>query len=167
MILAAVVAEYSRVRRDLLETFPELADDAEMLRDSLDGETAAQDVVRSLIRGEKEDKAMAIAMRNLASTYEGRADYWAKRAIARRTAAMRLMQAMGERKITAPEFTVSLKSLPPQIDVYDEEALPQEFWDYQTVRKLARERLRAAIDAGQDVPGARKTNGDETIQVRS
>lgn len=162
----SLAADYLRLRADLLAEYPELADDVQALADTLDGISDAHDAVRSLIRGEREDKAMAAALGTVIGEYAARKSRIEARADRRREAALRLMQAMDERKIVAPEFTVSIRTVPPKADVYDEEALPETLWDYKTVRSLNRDRLKAALAAG-DVPGARLTNGAETIAVRS
>jgi len=166
-LIGPVAEEYARLRVGLLAAYPELAEDIEALADTLDGISSAQDIVRALIRDAIEDKAMAEAVAGLARDYTDRKNYLETRAEKRRLAALRLMQAMEERTIKAPEFTVSVRAVPPKVEVYDEEALPEPFWTYQTIRKLDRDRLKEALDQGVEVPGARRTNGGETISVRS
>jgi len=163
-LIGPVAEEYRHLRTEILADYPELADDIETLSDSLDGISSAQDIVRALIREAIEDKAMAEAVAGLARDYTDRKNYLEGRAEKRRAVALRLMQAMDERSIKAPEFTVSVRAVPPKVEVYDEEALPEGVWDYK--RHLNRERLKEAVAAGP-VPGARLTNGGETISVRS
>lgn len=159
--------EYLRIREALLHDYPELADDIETLADTLDGLTSAQDIVRSLVRGSIADKAAAYAVGGLIDDYTARKHRLEDRAERRREAALRLMQRMEVRKITAPEATISVRAVPPKLDVYDEGALPETAWDYKTVRQLNKVRVKASLEAGEAVPGARLTNGGECINVRS
>lgn len=161
---AALAEEWRRLREALLTAHPDLVDDEDTLSDTLDGIAGAQDAIRALIRGARRDEASSKALDALISEYAARSADFDRRAVRRRLTAQRLMEAAGITKVMAPEFTVSTRNVPPRVDIYEEEAVPQEFWT--TVPKLDREKLREAVKAGQEVPGARLTNGGTTLTVR-
>lgn len=161
---AALAEEWRRLREALLTAHPDLVDDEDTLSDTLDGITGAQDAIRALIRGARRDEASSKALEALIREYAARGAALDRRAARRRETALRLMEAAGIPKVQAPEFTVSTRSVPPRVDIYEEEAIPQEFWT--TVPKLDREKLREAVKAGKEVPGARLTNGSTCLFVR-
>lgn len=161
---AAVVEEYRRQHQALLAAHPELADDPDTLADTLEGITSANDVVRSLLRGAEVDWEFVVALKKLITVYSNRAHDLERRHRRRREAAQSIMEAAGITKVTAPEFTASLRALPPRVDIYDHQAIPVQFYD--TTPVLNKDRVRAAVEAGQEVPGARKTNGGVSLAVR-
>lgn len=74
------------------------------------------------------------------------------------------MEIANTTKIECPHFAISIKKNPPAIDVWDEKQIPVQFMrapeppppPAPTPDKAA---IKAAIDAGEDVPGAKKVQG--------
>lgn len=162
---AATVAAVWRAERDkLLAAYPELAEDEAALVDTLDGETEALDVVRSLIRSGREDEATAEAVRTIRQDNMSREERFRNRADRKKQAALALMQAIGVRKVEAPDFTASITANPPKVVILDEAALPRslgtESWSPD------KRAIGAELIAGRDVPGAVLTNGGETLTRR-
>jgi hypothetical protein len=69
------------------------------------------------------------------------------------------METMGQKKLSSPWFVLSIARNPPAIDIYDEAAIPGEFKREETVTKIDKSAIKAAIDAQRVVPGARLVNG--------
>lgn len=72
---------------------------------------------------------------------------------------MEFFLAHGIEKVMAPRFTLALRLNPEAVDVFDERQIPQQF---MTVPKVPdpvpnKTAIKAAIKAGQDVPGAKLT----------
>lgn len=157
--IPALAAQYRQLREALLTEFPDI--DAETLADTLDGETAAPDAVAALVRMAREAEAFSKAVSDLATEYDERAERLRARSERLRQSALSLMDAMGETKITRPEFTVSVSHRKGRLEVYDEEQLPEQFFRYR------REVDRAALaEAAEPPPGTRMTNGSTHLTVR-
>ena len=159
--VSILAATYKRIKAELLAEYPDLADDAEALADTLDGLTEAGDVVASLVRRAREAEAFAAANKRLAKDYQERASYLELRSDRLRASALSLMEAMGEKKIKRPEFTVSITHTKGQLEVYDEDQLPEGFFKYR--REVDRTALAAAAEPP---PGTRMTNGSSHLTVR-
>lgn len=71
------------------------------------------------------------------------------------------MQHAGLQKIESPHFALTVRSNPASVDVFDTEQIPEAFMRFPapppaTPDKVA---IKDALKAGQDVPGARLTQG--------
>ena len=65
------------------------------------------------------------------------------------------MSQTGIQKIEAPLFSISLRTNPPSVDVFDEAQVPNEFLvPKYTVSKTL---LKEAMASGREIPGARMT----------
>ena len=78
---------------------------------------------------------------------------------------MGAMDAMGWRKKEWPEATVSLRAPQAGVDIIDETELPQGF--VKITRTPDKTAIRAALTAGEIVPGAALTPGLPGLMVRS
>jgi len=54
----------------------------------------------------------------------------------------------------APFFRLSIKRNPPRVVIDYEDMIPKEFLRTRTVTEVAKDEIKRAIQAGQDVPGA-------------
>lgn len=163
--LSLAAAEWNRVRDSLLAEYPELADDSDALTDTLDGEAQALDLVARLIRDAREDDSMADALTPMQRDMAERKSRLASRADKRRDAALKLMNAIGERKIVRPDFTASVRAAPPKVIVTDDAALPDAVCKFE--RKPDRSAIKEALERGEAVAGAMLGNGSETLTIRT
>lgn len=164
-LLPAVAAqEYLRQREALLQSFPELADDEATLRDTLEGISSAPDLIALFIRDARADEAYAESLSIMLKDMGERKARFLIRAERRRLAAYRLMTACELRKIELPDFTASIRAVPPKVEIDDEAALPDSLC--KTVRQPDKAAIKAALGQAP-VPGARLTNGGETLSVRT
>ena len=70
------------------------------------------------------------------------------------------------KKITAPDFTVSLRSGMPSLLVLDEAAIPESFWEPQAPR-LNRQALLVELKQGGAIAGAQLSNPEPVLSVRT
>ncbi len=164
MLTEALVQEYIRQRAALLSAFPELAEDVEALADTLEGITEAPDVIARFVREAREDEALAGSLAIMLREMSDRKQRFAARADRRREAAMKLMNACAIRKIEMPDFTASIRAVPPKVEIEDEAALPESLC--KVVRSPDRTAIKDALVNGP-VAGARLSNGSETLTVRT
>lgn len=71
------------------------------------------------------------------------------------------MEMMGQSKISAPWFVLSIAKNPGAVDVFDAAAIPGEFMRIPEPPPPAPDKtaIKAALAAGREVPGARMVNG--------
>lgn len=162
--LPSLAAEYLRMRAALLAEFPELAEDAHALADTLDGVSDATEVVATLIRGSREDAAFVKALGGLIDEMAERKERYAARADRRRETAMRFMERLERRKVEFPDFTASVVAGRRSVIVADPAAVPDDLCRIK--REPDKTAIREAIEEGKKVPGAFLSNGGETLSVR-
>lgn len=161
---ASLVEEYRRAKAALLAEYPELAFDNDTLTDTLEGLSDATEIVARIVRQHLETEAQAEGLGGLIKTYSDRKGRMEDRAAALKAMAFKLMQAMGERTIKRPEFTLSIAAAKPSVIITDEGALPAIFKRFKVEPdKVA---IFTAIKDGGHVPGAALSNGAERLTVR-
>jgi hypothetical protein len=125
--------------------------------------------------GELEDKAINVAkfLRNMEAVAEAikaaEADM-SKRRKALENRAQWLkdylktnMEYSGITKIECPYFKLAIQKNPVTVNVYDEEAIPQQFKVAVTNWKIDKAAVKAAISNGQAVTGAELVNGTRLV----
>ena len=73
---------------------------------------------------------------------------------------LHIMQANGKQKIQGAAYTLSIRA-DKVARVFDEAALPEKFWKEKVERSVDKAAIKAAIKAGEEVPGA------ELVESRS
>ena len=162
--LSFKLAEHDSLRDWLRHEFPDADDDT--LRDTLEGISTLPDVIATILRSHLDDIALLTALRTRIADMQARLNRIDDRAEKKRALVTSVMERADLRKITEPDFTVSLRPVPPPLVVTAEGEIPNTFWKPQPP-KLDRKALIAALNAGQVVPGATFGNGGVTIAVRT
>ncbi len=158
------LTHHQYLRERLVADFPDA--DEECLRDTLEGLTNLTDVLAEVLRSALEDQAFVAALRSRIGDMQARLTRIEERARKKRDLVCSVMERADVRKLTEPDFTVSLRPSRAPLVVTDEEAIPEGYWKAQ-VPKLDRQGLLAALSAGRDVPGALLGNAPMTISVRT
>jgi hypothetical protein len=70
------------------------------------------------------------------------------------------------RKVTEPDFTLSLRDVPRGLSVSDEAEIPETYWLPQPA-KLDRQAVLRDLRGDVSIPGATLNNGRKTISVRT
>ena len=70
----------------------------------------------------------------------------------------------GQTKWELPEHKVSLRKAPPSVEVFDEDKLPDNYLRIKS--EPDKTAIKAALKAGEEVPGARLADPTTSIQVR-
>ncbi|MDH0125446.1 siphovirus Gp157 family protein [Brucella intermedia GD04153] len=163
--LAYDVTVLEREFADLVAACPELAEDDELRADTIEGETDAYRVLGKIVAIERDANSMLLAIGERAKELAARKDRYARRKDAMRALLLRLLKAADLTKVSLPEATVSIGKGRAGVEIVDESLLPDN------VVKLKREpdktAIKAALDAGEDVPGAVLREGQPTLTVRA
>ncbi len=156
---------HHRYLRERLEAaFPDA--DEETLMDTLDGMTSLTDSLAELLRSSLEDQTFATALRSRLSDMQARCGRFEERARKKRELVSTVMEEAELKKLTEPDFTVSLRPARAPLMIIDEEAIPGDYWKPQPA-KLDRMGLISALTNGRDIAGAVLGNPPLTISVRT
>ena len=160
------IAREIEAARVLREQIADLAQgDEDFIRDTLEGETDLDGIVRRLIAGIGEDEAMAAGIDAYAKELDTRKDRLTKRAKLKRTLICSAMEIAGRPSMETDVGTVTLKAVAATATITEEADIPAEFFKPQPP-KLDKAALTVALREGREVPGATLSNGGSTIQIR-
>jgi len=97
---------------------------------------------------------------------EDRLERLQDRASKRRQIAKDVMVELDLKKITAPDFTVSIRAGMPSPRVLDEAAVPSIYWQPSAPR-LNRQGLLSELKEGADISGVALSNPEPVLSVRT
>ena len=157
-------AEYQYLRERLQADFPEADDDA--LRDTLEGLSTLPEALAAVMRSYLDDLAFAAALGMRIGDMQERLARVEQRADKKRALVTSVMERANIRKLAEPDFTASLRTVPPSLVVVDETQVPQGYWRPQPP-KLDRQGLIAALKGGAAIAGVVLGNAQITLSVRT
>ncbi len=152
------------LRERLEAAFPDA--DEETLMDTLEGMTSLTDSLAELLRSSQEDQSFASALRSRMADMQERYSRFEERARKKRELVCTVMEEAELKKLTEPDFTVSLRPARAPLMIIDEAAIPGAYWKPQPA-KLDRMGLISVLSNGRDIPGAILGNPPMTIAVRT
>lgn len=159
------IAEYQARVNALLEAYPELAEDDDLRADMILGETDIDRIASKLVRIIGERKARADGLSGYISELQERKARELRGIEGARDMLKSVMQAGAIDKLSLPEATVSITKPRIKCVIDDVNELPQGFYEIQRKAKTAD--IKAELEAGRGVPGARLELGEEGIMVRT
>ncbi len=156
------------LKQRLLAECPDIEDDPKLWLDTLDGQTDAVDTIRNLIRASIDADVLAEATRQRQAEIAARAERAERRKLALRTAAVTFMDLAGIAKLPEPDFTARVQAGQQSLGQIDLDAIPQEFVDTEVVvtRRPLKDRITAALKAGQTVTGAQLRQGSPFLVIK-
>lgn len=148
----------------LIAAYPELAEDATLLSDTIEGETDAFAFLSRLVQDELAFKAQASALSDVIGQFTERKARFGRQIEARRELILKIMEACNLKKAPLPEATVTVRDGSSKVVISDEQSLPEEFIRWKS--EPDRTAIKEALNAGKEVPGAMLSNGGPTISLR-
>jgi Siphovirus Gp157 len=100
------------------------------------------------------------------SDMQGRLDRLQDRASKRRQIARDVMVELDLKKITAPDFTASIREGTPSPMVINEDAVPSIYWQPSEPR-LRRQVLASDLKLGEEIAGVALSNPEPVLSVRT
>src|SRR6516165_3858714 len=163
-ILTSELYAYKRLRRRLLDEYPDLDD--ETIRDTLEGITNLHELISELIRSAIVDEALQVGLRMRLEEMRARLGRLAERGLKKRQLALEAMNEVGLKKLEQPDFTASARAGSPALIVMAEDKLPGHYWVPQPP-KLDRQTLFGELKRGVEIPGAQLSNPQPVLMVRT
>jgi len=161
-ILAA--EDVTREINALLLEYPQLADDEELFRDTLEGNTRFNEIMDRLLGEMRDNETLAEATSARIAKIRERQTRLTHRAQFYRSLMHRLLTVTGIQSVALAEAKVSIMKLPDKVIITDESAVPDAFM--KITKEPNKTAIKNAIKTGTYVPGAVLSNGSTTISVR-
>jgi Siphovirus Gp157 len=117
------------------------------------------------IRSALADEALATALKCRIAGMQSRLDRLQDLASKRRQLARDVMTELDLKKLTAPDFTASIREGTPALMVIDEEAVPKIYWQPSEPR-LNRQELASELTQGAEIAGVALSNPKPVLSVR-
>lgn len=162
--LPSELAHYNAVRDMLVAEIPGL--DSETLADTLEGETNLHEMVAAIVRSALDDEAMIDSLIKRLDDMKARKERLHLRAERKRALVLRAMSEAKLAKLVAPDFTLSLRSGSPSLEVVTEALIPEVYWKPQPA-KLDRQALIADLKRGVGIDGARLAPAQPHLAIRT
>jgi hypothetical protein len=161
--LSRSLAFFRVIRERIITSEPDL--DEQTLTDTLEGITDLHEIVAAVVRSALVDEALAEGLKRHIETLQGRLKRLGDRAEARRQIARDAMVEVDLKKITAPDFTISVRPGNPSLVVTDEAAIPSSYWQPREPR-LDRLGVLNDLKRGATIEGAALSNPAPVLSVR-
>jgi len=164
MVLEFAAVTYRAVRDRIRAQDPHI--DEQTLADTVEGLTDLHEIVTAIIRSALADEALATGLKSRIAEMQERLDRLQDRASKRRQIAKDVMVDLDIKKITAPDFTVSIRPGMPSLLVLDEAAVPSIYWQ-PVAPRLNRQELLSELKEGADIEGVTLSNTEPVLSVRT
>ena len=126
MSLEFAAIAYRTIRDRIRAEDPQI--DEQTLADTVEGLTDVHEIVGAIVRAALADEALATGLKGRIAEMQDRLDRLQDCAAKRRQIAKDVMIELDIKKITAPDFTVSIRPGMPSLLVIDEKAVPGIYW---------------------------------------
>jgi hypothetical protein len=164
MNLDFAAATYRALRDRIRAQDPEI--DERTLADTVEGLTDLHQIIEAIIRSALEDEALATGLKGRVAEMEDRLARLQDRASKRRQIAKDVMVELDLKKLSAPDFTASIRPGMPSLLVIDEAAVPSIYWEPREPR-LNRQCLVSDLKQGAEITGVTLSNPEPVLSVRT
>jgi hypothetical protein len=155
---------YQAVRDRIQAEDPTL--DEQTLADTVEGLTDLHEILTAIIRSALADEALATGLKGRIAEMEDRLGRLQDRASKRRQIAKDVMVELDLKKLTAADFTASIRPGTPALMVIDEAAVPSMYWEPREPR-LNRQGLVTDLKQGAEITGVTLSNPEPVLSVRT
>ena len=155
---------YRAVRERIRTQDPEL--DEQTLIDTVEGLTDLHEILAAIVRAALADEALATGLKGRIAEMQERLERLQERAAKRRQIVKDTMVELDLKKLTAPDFSASIRPGMPALLVIDEAAVPSIYWEPREPR-LDRQGLLAELKQGAEITGVTLSNPEPVLSVRT
>ncbi|HEY4737774.1 MAG TPA: siphovirus Gp157 family protein [Xanthobacteraceae bacterium] len=162
--LAFSATTYRAVRERIRTQDPDL--DEQTLTDTVEGLTDLHEILAAIVRAALADEALATGLKGRIAEMQERLERLQERAAKRRQIVKDTMVELDLKKLTAADFSVSIRPGMPALMVIDEAAVPSIYWEPREPR-LDRQGLLAELKQGAEITGVTLSNPEPVLSVRT
>ena len=162
--LAFSATTYRAVRERIRTQDPDL--DEQTLTDTVEGLTDLHEILAAIVRAALTDEALATGLKSRIAEMQERLERLQERATKRRQVVKDTMVELDLKKLTVPDFSVSIRPGMPALLVIDEAAVPSIYWEPREPR-LDRQGLLAELKQGAEITGVTLSNPEPVLSVRT
>ena len=162
--LAFSATTYRAVRERIRTQDPDL--DEQTLTDTVEGLTDLHEILAAIVRAALADEALATGLKGRIAEMQERLERLQERAVKRRQIVKDTMVELDLKKLTAPDFSVSIRPGMPALLVIDEAAVPSIYWEPREPR-LDRQGLLVELKQGAEITGVTLSNPEPVLSVRT
>ena len=155
---------YRSIRDRIRADDPQIDD--QTLADTVEGLTDLHEILMAVIRAALADQALATGLEGRIGEMQARRDRLQDRASKRRQIAKDVMVDLDLKKLSAPDFTASIRPGTPALMVIDEAAVPSIYWEPREPR-LNRQGLANDLKQGAEITGVALSNPEPVLSVRT
>jgi hypothetical protein len=164
MSLEFAAIAYRAVRDRIRAEDPQI--DEQTLADTVEGLTDLHEILTAIIRAALADQALASGLEGRIGEMQARRDRLQDRAAKRRQIAKDVMVELDLKKLSAPDFTASIRAGTPALMVIDEGAVPSIYWEPREPR-LNRQELANDLKQGAEIAGVALSIPEPVLSVRT
>jgi len=164
MNLEFAAIHYRAIRDRIRAEDPQI--DEQTLADTVEGLTDVHEIIAAIVRSALADDALANGLKSRIAEMQERLERLQDRTSKRRQIAKDVMVELDLKKITAPDFTVSIRPGMPSLLVLDEAVVPSIYWEPRDPR-LKRQELLSELKDGADITGVALSNPEPVLSVRT
>jgi hypothetical protein len=164
MTLEFAAVAYRTIRDRIRAEDPHI--DEQTLADTVEGLTDVHEILAAIIRAALADEALATGLKNRIAEKQDRLARLKDCAAKRRQIAKDVMIELDIKKITAPDFTASVRPGMPALLVLDEAVVPSIYWQPVPPR-LNRQGLLTELKDGAEIKGVALSDPEPVLSVRT
>lgn len=154
---------YRTIRERLRTEDPEI--DEVTLADTVEGLTDLHEIVAAILRSALNNEAMASGLKQRIAEMQHRLERLSDQASKRRQIARDVMLEADIKKLSAPDFTASVRIGSSGVTILAESSIPSIYWQPQKPR-LDRQALLTALKNGAAIDGAQLSKPEPVISIR-
>jgi len=155
---------YRAIRDRIRAQDPQI--DEQTLADTVEGLTDVHEILAAIVRAALTDEALVTGLKCRLGDMQDRLGRLQDRAAKRRQIVKDAMVELDLTKLTAPDFTASIRPGMPALVVLNEDAVPKTYWEPGEPR-LRRQVLAHDLKGGAEVAGATLSNPEPVLSVRT
>lgn len=161
----ANIADFRAQWHDIIEAYPEIAEDESLRADVLDAETDFNRLVGRLTSRLLDAMEIAAGAKARKQEVAERQSRFERQAEGFRGLLKSLLQFADMQKVVLPEATVSITKPRVVVEITDLDAIPQGFAKFE--KRADKAAIKAALEAGEQIPGAALGLSDDGLMVRT
>lgn len=164
----------------LRQTLATMTDDADVIRDTIEGETNLHEAIARVMEFIRDDEILLTGIKSMQETLAARKDRIEKRMEFYRSAIEQALMIGQIQKLELADGTLSIRKVPAKLEVIQESEIPARFWvpsDPRLDRKALMDALKeytaelsAAVAEGREPPpaiaGAKLGDEGITLSIR-